>query len=170
MVNPAVNKKTLQDKISKEIARLELTETILSEVLEILRVFDGKKYTKRITDKIKFILPGKSVYFENRYGMYHLNIWGNGIDYEKRIDFFLGYQSSNPNKIVDMNFIGDHNKNLVWIERELERLPIDLNDLDDITDSFSNKLEEVIKWKESLKKHSNIVYSEFHNAMKINTL
>ena len=74
-------------------------------VMEILETMDGKKITKRIETAVKKALPDHTVFYNNDYGMFHLAIWGNGIEYNDRENMCLGYADSNredvQNGIID---------------------------------------------------------------------
>ena len=110
-------------EIKRDIIDYRLRGQIISSIMNILEQYDRKKYTKRITDIIKANFFGEySIYFEDRYGMLHLSLWGKEISYYHKIDLFLGYISNNPRKLVDMNFIQKHNAGYLSLSKTADKL------------------------------------------------
>jgi len=96
----------VNDAIQKRIESAELNFKLWKVVQSALLKFEGKTISKRIETEIKKLLPDNTIYYDNNYGMYHIVIWGNGIKYDNRLSFLLGY-ANNP--IVDGKKILDHN-------------------------------------------------------------
>jgi hypothetical protein len=67
---------------------------IVNKIQETLKPFEGKQITKRLGTAIEKLYPESHVVYSTQYGMYQIYIWGNGIDYDKRLSFLLGYQGS----------------------------------------------------------------------------
>lgn len=78
-----------------------------------VKPFDGKEISKRIANAIAKALPEYTVSYEPQYNLYQVKVWGNGIEYDKRLSFFLGYATypyfcfstteKNKNNFVESN-------------------------------------------------------------------
>jgi hypothetical protein len=85
----------IQADIDSEQVGIDLHYKLLS----ILEKMEGKTISKRIETAFSKEYPEYSTYYEREHGMYHLTIWGNGIEYNDRERFLLGYESDPVVKI-----------------------------------------------------------------------
>jgi hypothetical protein len=87
-----------KQKIEKLLSELQerqcRTYKIFCAVRKAVAPFDGKPITKRIATAVEKALPEYTVYYERQYGMFHVIIWGNGIEYGDRLSLLLGYESA----------------------------------------------------------------------------
>lgn len=75
------------------LSNLENTE-IADKVLEVLKPFDGKTISKRMASAVQKALPEYTIYYKSDYGMFHINVWGNGISYNEMLSFLIGYETN----------------------------------------------------------------------------
>ncbi len=88
-------------------ARIE--DTALSEqIAEIVKPSEGKTISKRIATAIEKALPAHTVYWNTDYGMFHVSIWGNGIEYNDRKRYLVGYHSGSGTTFSHARFL-EHN-------------------------------------------------------------
>jgi hypothetical protein len=86
-------------KVNASIAHYENLLSISSRILPILKTSDGKQITKRIETAVRKALPEYQVSLSNSFTI-SINVWGNGIDYEKRVSVYLS-QTGYSNGILD---------------------------------------------------------------------
>jgi len=80
--------------IDRQKTRAQMNYELICIVRDTLKPFDGKKINARIKTAVAKVLPLHTIYFDKRHGMFHLMIWGNGIEYDQRMDILLGYEES----------------------------------------------------------------------------
>jgi len=134
---------SIQDKIKDQKINYELWKKIESS----LQKHEGKKITKRIETALKKDFPEYTIYLENLYGMYHIVLWGNGIEYQKNIRYLIGYESSN---IINMKEILKHNMCYELEKSRSEKLEkMEIEDLEVQVKKWNSglkDLQEVQKW------------------------
>jgi hypothetical protein len=82
--------KHIQERIEDAKLNYSLWKIIQSECNRR----EGQTISKRIETAIKKVLPDYTIYYSYQFGMFHLVLWGNGIEYEKRKTFYLGYDNN----------------------------------------------------------------------------
>ena len=100
--------------IQQMIAGQEFNCALWKLVESNLKNFEGKKITKRIETALKAALPEYSVHYSTDHGMHKISIWGNGLDYGRRLTYYLGHL--NNSDILDMLLV--QKQNTCW---ELEK-------------------------------------------------
>ena len=81
------------DKLREEIVK-ETERIVMHNVLmDYIKAHAGQKISKRIATFFQGKYPDNVVYYGAEYGMYHVKVWGNGIDYGQRVEFLIGYAS-----------------------------------------------------------------------------
>jgi len=78
-------KKQIEECIKEQDFHFEIWQKVMSILKEN---FEGKNVTKRIETKLKKELPEYTLYLENG-SLIIIHIWGNGIDYNNRINIYL---------------------------------------------------------------------------------
>ena len=102
--------KEIEEKIQSKISKHETFSDIFENVLDVLVSFEGKKPSKRIETAVKKKLQKHSVYFKkSEYfpNNTHLTIWGNGLDFENRLEIDL---SNNEFELINLNNIKNCNQ------------------------------------------------------------
>lgn len=87
-------KETIKETIEADIAREQIGIDLFNQLVEIFKPFEGKKISKRLATAIEKALPDYTVSYSTDYGHYSIRIWGNGIDFNERYDFLIGYESN----------------------------------------------------------------------------
>ena len=77
------------DMIQKRIAHYETSYAVYIRVLEVLKPFEGKQFTRRIETAVKKALPGYRIYQDGIASMTHLNVWEG----DEKLSFLLCYDS-----------------------------------------------------------------------------
>lgn len=94
-------------KIDEVIKHQEITLVIINKFLEVVKKMDGKQISKRIATALEKEFPEYKVIWDTRYGMYHIDIWGNGIEYKDEIRIMIGYDTGDGHihydQILDFN-------------------------------------------------------------------
>lgn len=88
-------KTDLKAMLVEAIEQNKVNIAIYDAVESVLKTMEGKPFSKRIETAVKKILPDYIIAYSKNYGMFHLRVWGNGIDWNHSINFLLGY-NSNP--------------------------------------------------------------------------
>ena len=125
-------------KIQARIIEAHFNYDLWKKIESACKKFEGKQFSKRIETEIKKLLPDYTVYYESGY-MYHLVIWGNGIDYNNRKSFMLGYDSNpvfSSSEFLRLN---------MWAELELGRA----EKLESIDKTIL--ANEIYRWNEGLE-------------------
>jgi len=78
----------VKKEIEQYIAKQEIEFLIYSQVMNIIKEFNGKDITKRIETRLKKELPQFTFSLENG-SLIIIHVWGNGIDYSQRINIYL---------------------------------------------------------------------------------
>lgn len=84
----------IQQCIREAQARDQFSSKLFERIRAALVPFDGKPISKRLATAAQKQLPEYTVYYRAEYGMFHLSIWGAGIEYNDRREFLLGYDST----------------------------------------------------------------------------
>ena len=111
---------TIIADITAEQERHLRVMTIITAIEPVLKTFDGKKMSKRIETAIQKVLPDNTVFFGKSYSWYVLTFLGNGIEYEDRIEFNLGYFSSGD--IFDYKWFTEQNVGVYSNKKRYEEL------------------------------------------------
>jgi hypothetical protein len=135
------------ENIQKEIGKERFNFDLWKKVEAILKKFDGKQINKRIEIALKVALPDNAIYYDNNYGMFHVRIWGNGIDYNDSKSYLLGY-ADNP--ILDMVKVLEHNQCWELEEgRANKKMSITLEDIENqvkVWNEGLTKMQSVYNW------------------------
>lgn len=83
-------RKTIEDNIKRE----QRGTAIFDVMVETFKPFEGKPITKRLATALEKAMPNHTIYYEKEFGMFHIRIWGNGIEYKDRLSFLIGYDSN----------------------------------------------------------------------------
>lgn len=87
-------KETIKEAIEVDIAREQIGIELFNQLVEIFKPFEGKKISRRLATAIEKALPEHTVSYNTDYGHYNIRIWGNGIDFNERYDFLIGYDNN----------------------------------------------------------------------------
>jgi len=148
----SLNADQIWDKIQNTIINQKINYNLWRKIESILTIFEGKKISKRIETELKNQLPGYSVFYKTNYGMYQIEIFGNGINYDNRKSFLIGYFS---NPILNMTEVKNFNN--CW---ELEKIryekleSINKKDIENQVNVWNNglnQLQSVNKWAEQFE-------------------
>jgi hypothetical protein len=93
----------IEKAIEEYIADDQENVMIHNELLQIVKKNEGKWPSKRIATALQKALPEYVVYWENKYGMYHIQLWLENYEHRKR--FLLGYQ--NPTTVLSVESFED---------------------------------------------------------------
>lgn len=139
-----LNMETVKQSVSERIVSAKENYKIWKIIQSVCTTQEGKGITKRIEKLLQKELPDYIVQYENRYGMFHVHVWGNRSSYDNRRGYLLGYET-NPVFYIDK--INNYN---MWAELEEGRA----NKLESMTDE---ELESSIaKWNTAIDTLKNI--------------
>lgn len=108
--------KQIKSEVAQRIVEAQRNYDFYLTLLSIVRKFEGKQITKRIANALQKTLPDHTIYYDADFSMYHIRIGGNGIEWDSRPSFLLGYKSSQ--RIVSEDFFVEYNQ---WAYLEKER-------------------------------------------------
>ena len=100
------------ENIQKKIQDQQENYRLWKIVESVLTRFEGQKITKRIETALKKELPEYTIYYVLEYGMYHVRIWGNGIQYDQRKGYLIGYSTNSRvyDAVVNMDVVRSNNQ------------------------------------------------------------
>jgi len=83
---------------------------LYTKILAVVETLHGKKLTKRVANAVQKALPDHTLYYKrDQYGGHvmgtYIQVWGDGIDMNKRIQFALGCQDC-----VDVDYFVANNR------------------------------------------------------------
>lgn len=133
-----LNMETVKQTISERIASAKENYKIWKIIQSVCTTQEGKGITKRIEKLLQKELPDYIVQYENRYGMFHVHVWGNESSYDNRRSYLLGYET---NPVFDIDKINEYN---MWAELEQSRV----NKLESMTNDELKS--SVISWNNAL--------------------
>lgn len=151
-----LNTDQIWDKIQNTINNQKINYNLWKKIESILTNFEGQTISKRIETTLKKELPGYSIFYKTDYGMFKIEIWGNGIDYNNRKSYLIGYST---NSILNMTEVKKFNQ--CW---ELEKIRYEklesmtkkeLENQVNIWNDGLNKLQSVNKWSENFEINYN---------------
>lgn len=97
MINPsdaAVAIKTaLVEAIDRDLVIAQLYDALYSIIEKACAKTGTFRPTKRIATALGAEFPGYRVHWENTGDMFHVVVWGNGIEFSYRLSFLVGYKS-----------------------------------------------------------------------------
>ena len=99
-------------EVKKRINLYSQQLTVVKEVFEVLKQFEGKQINRRIATALKDTptLAPYTIHYHKYYSWYALRIWGNGLDYNSgSLSLNLGYLSEGDKLNLDTvreNFSG----------------------------------------------------------------
>jgi hypothetical protein len=88
---------------NKMLETLRKLERIVTVILPIIEKYDGKKITKRLETELKELLPSNVFALIDTHDSISLQIWGDGILFEKRVHLFMGCRSPDHPERLDAN-------------------------------------------------------------------
>jgi len=100
--------------IQKKIQDQQENYRLWKIVESVLTRFEGQKITKRIETALQKELPEYTIYYGTEFGLYNIYIWGNGIPYNNRKGYLIGWVSTS--QFLSMDQV--KNSNMCW---ELEK-------------------------------------------------
>jgi hypothetical protein len=145
----AVSAQEIYKKVQERIEDAKLNYFLWKTIQKECERWEGKAISKRIETALKKILPDYIVVFENRYGMFQLYIWGNGINYDHRKQFLLGYETSpffSAKQLLDSNMCHE-----LEAGRAEKMATLTYTDIVDAADKWNNGLalmQEINTWAE----------------------
>lgn len=80
-------------KLREEFEREAKNIAMHDVLLDYIKDHEGQRISKRIATFFEGKYPDNTVYYGAEYGMFHVKVWGNGIDYGQRVEFLIGYAS-----------------------------------------------------------------------------
>ena len=82
----------ITEAVKSDMAREQRYIDLHNQVLTALAPYDGKGVTKRLATAVSKAMPDMTVAYDTDYGMCHLSIWGQGLEYRRRYSALLAYQ------------------------------------------------------------------------------
>ncbi len=110
-----LNSNKIVENINNRIKDARFNYDLWKKIEKALEKFEGKTFSKRIGTEIQKLLPEYNVIYSTDYGMYMLGIWGNGLSYQDKKTFYMGYHT---NPIFSMKQLRESNQ---WAELEDSR-------------------------------------------------
>lgn len=115
-------------KQTEYIDSLILRIKYLKKILPILKVYDGKKITKRIETACKALLAEDNTFTlvmdkPYSFGKFQIMIWGGKLKYEARITFDIGKDNFDYAEFVKDNDIVTLSTNIAMLHVSISKIP-----------------------------------------------
>lgn len=116
--------------------------------------FEGKKVTKRLVTFLQkdSFLSNYNMYLDLDYDkkVRSLVVWGNGIEFDKRMVLYFGFSIFNDDKkVFDLINFCEENARFKHVPTDIQKLKIELNIIDDKVKKYNNKVEELQNERDS---------------------
>ncbi len=121
---------TIKEAIENDIRHDAAAIKIHTEIARILKKFDGKKITRRMQTAVQKAQPGWTVYYNNDYGSFHIEVWGGDTgraSYADRMSVHLAYSSTGGTFSIEKFEEYDTCHGRAAIERNKNRIRVLLN-------------------------------------------
>lgn len=144
--------KNIEDKIQETLTLYKAQKKVSEVLINIFKVFDGKKVTKRMETAAKEAHPEYTTYYEAGYTVY-LYVWGNGIDYSNRMMVKLCYKDDatfSYDKFVEDIKGYNSGERIGTLEHKLQELPQLFSQYKEICDKVNKFNKSVDVWPLSM--------------------
>ena len=83
-----------KDNLRREIKKYKTILLFITVMTEVAKSFVGKKITRRIETvaKERPELKHLTLFYSDEHSIIKIMMWGDGVEYENRATFFLGYK------------------------------------------------------------------------------
>lgn len=117
--------------IEKALALRETVFMVFVKTIEALAPLNGRKINKAFATAVEKALPGYSVYYDKKDYNVSINVWGNGVPYDRKISVYLCQQGfGQPLPVFDFDACaGDLNPGFM---QEGDRITADREAMDGI--------------------------------------
>jgi hypothetical protein len=147
-----LDSQTIYNSIQKRIIEAKFNYALWKKIEKIIEKFDGKQLNKRIDTALKNALPEYTIYANFEYTMFKVTMWGNGIDYNDRKTFYLGYHS---HPYLDMVKVKESNMSFELEEQRAKNLEeVTLKAIEEkvnIWNEALTKMQSCYKWAEGFE-------------------
>lgn len=144
-----LDSKEVFNKLQERIINQQFNYDLWKKVESVLQKFDGQKITKRIETALKKELPEYTINFENMYSYYNIYVWGNGIEYNHRKSYLIGYFDNpivNKENLVKFNMSWELEES-----RSIKLSTISEYEIENKVNTWNdglNKMQSVYEWTE----------------------
>ena len=132
------NPQDLKLKIEKRIKRAQSNFELIQKVFKICEKFEGKRISKRIAGEFTKNYPEYKVNYNPSYGMYHLKIWGNGLEWDDHLSSLICYHND---PIVRLENVKKFNQCYVLEEGRVERMKEGLREVDYLINKWNSAVK-----------------------------